>query len=122
MNRDPPEPTDKSCNVCDTGHVEVGSAWSRCSNRNCPTRQRDCPLSTDSDPDEIAEWWKIQAAEEQEDGPSQEEVDEAVREAYSDFKSAPGHDTATQKNGAVKALLPLSSYDGWGELQMEMEG
>lgn len=121
MNRDRPEPTDKPCNVCESGNVEVGSAWSRCSNRNCVTRDRDNNLSTDSTDEEIATYWKERALDAEQDGPSQETVDEAVREAYSAFKSADDHEAATQKNGAVQALMPLSSYSGWGDLRMEVE-
>lgn len=121
MNRDEPERTDKPCNVCETGYVEVGSAWSRCSNRDCPTRSRDNNLSTDASDEEIADYWQERALDAEQDGPGQDEVDEAVRAAYKAFKTADDHEAATQKNGAVQALMPLSSYSGWGDLRMEAD-
>lgn len=48
--------SDKDCNVCGSS-VEVGSASSRCSNRDCPTRDRNTSLKTDSTDAEIATFY-----------------------------------------------------------------
>jgi hypothetical protein len=130
MNRDKPEKIDQYCNVCGST-IEVGSAWSRCSNRDCITRHGDAlneapyddlpSLDTDATDEEIAAYWEQRARLTEDDGPSQEAVDDAVEEAYRAFKNAPGYEEATEKNGAVKALLPLSSYSGWGALRMAVD-
>lgn len=118
MNRENWSETDKDCNVCGSA-VEVGTASSRCSNRNCPTREgagiHSSNVSTDSTAQDVYEHFKSK------DTIERERVDGAVEEAYREFKNADSHEKATTKNGAVKALLPLSSYSGFGELRMEVD-
>lgn len=130
MNRDKPEKIDKRCNVCGS-KIELGSAWSQCSNRDCITRNTKGlnkqaydhlpKLSTDATDEEIATYWEARALAAEDDGPTQDEIDEAVVDAYEAFKTANREEVATAKNGALKALLPFSSYAGFGELRMEVK-
>lgn len=54
MNQENWEESESECNVCGEP-IEIGSAASRCSNRNCLTRTRyGMGLSTDSSPEDIA--------------------------------------------------------------------
>lgn len=115
MNRGSTRTTDKNCNVCQSAVEIVGNAATQCSNRHCITRDRDNNLGTDASASEVAEYYQAK------DTVECEEIDEHVRQAYREFKHADHHDKATAKNGAVKALLPLSSYSGWGDLKMEVE-
>jgi len=115
MNRGSTRTTDKNCNVCRSAVEIVGNAATQCSNRHCITRDRDNNLGTDATASEVAEHYQAK------DTVEREEIDEHVRQAYREFKHADHHDKATAKNGAVKALLPLSSYSGWGDLKMEVE-
>jgi len=116
MNRDKPEKTDKPCNVCDDGFVEVGSAWSQCSNRDCLTRDNDNNLSTDSTPEERAEYWKNRALEsESQTALTVEEVEEAAVDAFEDYLFAERREDAQEAE--IRANVYLSHTDkGWGWL------
>jgi len=114
MNKENWQKSSKDCNVCGEP-VEIGSASSRCSNRDCPTRHRSSPLSTSSDAQDVYEYF------ESKDTLERNTVDSAVKKAYKAFKHAGDPEVATSKQGAVQALLRLSSYDGWGDLRMEVD-
>jgi hypothetical protein len=55
MNKESTEEIDQQCKVCDA-NIEVGSAYSQCSNRDCPTRDRNTSLSTDATTEEMAKY------------------------------------------------------------------
>lgn len=130
MNRDTPEKTDVDCNVCGSA-VEVGSAWSRCSNSGCITRETDFgnekpydglpSLSTDASDEDIITYWEARALAAEDDGPTQQEVDEKIESSYRQFKNAADADGASHYNGEVTGILPLSSYDGFGDLRMNVD-
>lgn len=120
MNRENWTKSDtRTCNVCGEPE-EDGTATSRCSSFRCLTRDRDNNIGTTATDEDLAEYWE-ERAKEAEKGPSQDEVDRAAVDAFKKFKSADGSEEATQYNGAVKALLTLSTYDGFGDLRMEVE-
>lgn len=123
MNRDEPEKTDKECNVCDTGVVEVGSAWSRCSNRGCLTRERDNNLSTDSTPEEVAEYWKDRALTAEgrlDDALHESEIRMNALDAFEDFIEAESRVDAEEAE--IRCDTYLEHLDvGWGWLKEESD-
>ena len=126
MNRDEPEKIDQTCNVCGS-RIEVGSAWSRCSNRDCITRDTDGlneppydglpSVSTDATGEELLHYWELRALKAQEDGPRQNDIDSAAKQKLAEYMTAEDPNVLCDKKAAVNALLPFSSYDGWGELK-----
>jgi len=111
-----------SCTVCGAA-VEVGTATSRCSDRNCITRDRDNNLSTDSDKDEVIDYWKDRCREaegELSHALTREEIREAALSAFEDYIYA---DNRTDAEGAeIRADTYLSHLDkGWGWLREESD-
>jgi len=121
MNRDKPEKTDKPCNVCDTGVVEVGSAWSQCSNRSCITRRSGNNLSTDSTAEEVAEYWEERTREaERETALTTEEMKHEALEAFKDYVRAESRTDAEEAE--IRADTYLSHLEvGWGWLKEESD-
>lgn len=112
--------TDKDCNVCGSAVEIVNHAASQCSNRNCLTRERSNDISTDSSASDVQDYY-LERLKEMRDGCVRiDNIDDAVEDYYEAFKEAGAMETATGKRAKVNALLPFSSYDGWGDLKMEM--
>lgn len=120
MNRDTPEESDEDCNVCGSA-IEVGSAWARCSNRTCLTRERDCSLGTDATDAELAEYWEQQAAElqsELNDAITKEELRQNALDAFDDYVHAESRIDAEEAEARVNVYL--SHLDvGWGWVNEE---
>lgn len=104
----------QTCNICDSP-IEIGSASSRCSNRNCLTRRRDNTLSTDASAMDVAEWFR------ELDPIARDEVDSAVERRYQDYRRASTAQEMHRLHGQVDALLGFSSYEGWGALAERAE-
>jgi hypothetical protein len=121
MNRDKPEKTDKPCNVCETGVVEVGSAWSRCSNRSCITRRNGNNLSTDSTAEEQAEYWEKRAREaEKQTALTREQAEEEALRAFANYIRAESRADAEETE--IRADVYLDHTDkGWGWLKEESD-
>jgi hypothetical protein len=116
MNKENSEKIDQDCNVCGSA-IEVGSAWSQCSNRHCPTRVNDSSLSTDATANDVFEYFDDLLL----DHFHEDEADSAIEQYYRKFLSADSHDDTKELEGAVNALLSFSSYSGWGELRLEVD-
>lgn len=117
MNREEWEVSENSsCNICGSA-VEIGSASSRCSNRDCITRSNfgiGSP-STDWDAEDLQSWY------EQRDLIEREKIDDAVESTYDEFKRADDYELVNDKVAEMSALFPFSSYEGLGDVRMEME-
>jgi hypothetical protein len=120
MNKTNWTETDADCNVCGSS-VEVGSATSRCSNRNCITRERDNSLSTDSTDEEIAEYWRELAIER--DQNTALTVDAAEEMALNEFENYIRADSRAEAEEAeIRADVYLDHTDkGWGWLKEEAD-
>lgn len=112
--------TDKDCNVCGSVVEIVNHAASQCSDHTCLTRERSNDISTDSTASEVQDYY-LERLKEMRDGCVRiDDIDDAVEDAYDTFKAAGRNETASSKRASVDALLPFSSYDGWGDLKMAM--
>jgi hypothetical protein len=122
MNRDESEEIDQQCNVCGS-NIEVGSAWSRCSNRDCPTRDRRASLGTDATGTEIADHYKEQMNELQtqlDNGLSEQAIKDAALAAFEKYVTA--EDRVTAEEAEVRADTYLEHLDvGWGWLKEESD-
>lgn len=122
MNQDKPEKIDQQCNVCGS-NIEIGSAWSQCSNIECPTRDRDVSLDTDADDIEIAEYYKKQMKELQSQldaGLSEQAIKDAALAAFEKYVTAVDRETA--EAAEIRADTYLEHVDvGWGWLKEESE-
>lgn len=118
-----------SCTVCGAA-VEVGTATSRCSDRTCITRDRDNNLSTDSDKDEVIEYWKQKFEEECEKRAdvevglshalTREEIRAAALSAFEDYVRADNRTDA--EDAEIRVDTYLSHLDkGWGWLKEESD-
>jgi hypothetical protein len=118
MNRDEPKEIDQQCNVCGS-NIEVGSAWSQCSNRNCPTRGRDVSLDTDADGTEITQYYKEQMGELQSQldaGLSEQAIKDAALAAFEKYVTA--DDRVAAEEAEIRANTYLEHVDtGWGWLK-----
>lgn len=113
MNRDEPEEIDQQCNVCGS-NIEVGSAWSRCSNRGCITRERGSSIGTDATAMDVHEYYQ------ERDTIERERVDEEVEDLARGFLEADSWDEADRIEQQILSLLQFSSFDGVGDLWTEV--
>lgn len=123
MNRDEFKKSEtSSCNVCGAA-VEIGSATSRCSDRNCLTRDRDNNLSTSSEPVEIIEYWKGRAKSaegELDTALTRDELRQEALDAFGDYM------TADSRVDAEEAEIRCDTYVehldvGWGWIKEAYE-
>lgn len=117
MNRGSTRKTGKDCNVCGSEVEIVGNAASQCSNNACPTRNRDSTLSTDSTNTEQAAYWEDKARSRV----PKSEISQACMDAYRRYNNANDPIEMEQARGAVDALLELTAYNGWGDLDSEVQ-
>jgi hypothetical protein len=113
--------TDKDCNVCGSAVEIVCNAASQCSNNRCITRNRDCPLATDSTMEEQRDYWRDRARDtEAAVALTTEQAEEEALRAFKNYIRAESR--ADAEEAEIRADVYLDHTDkGWGWLKEESD-
>jgi len=102
-----------SCSVCESA-IETGSASSRCSNRDCITRDRDNDLTAASNASDVYEYYKNR------DVVSEDDIIERLQSEYRQYKNNTNMIERTELNGRIEALRLLLGWS-WGDVKAAYE-